>query len=54
MSVHDEPAAIDECLAAGAMGLVLKRSAATDLIPAIERALAGSAYVSPCMSSHAR
>ena len=47
MSVHDEPAAVRQTLAAGAAGFVLKRSAATDLIPAVREVLAGRTYVSP-------
>jgi DNA-binding NarL/FixJ family response regulator len=47
LSVHDEPAVVDECLAAGAKGFVLKRTAVNDLIPAVEAALRGDIYVSP-------
>jgi DNA-binding NarL/FixJ family response regulator len=46
LSVHDEPAAVDECLAAGAKGFVLKRTAVNDLIPAVEAVLRGDSYVS--------
>ena len=47
LSVHDEQAAVDECLSAGANGFVLKRTAVTDLIAAVETVLAGGVYVSP-------
>jgi len=47
LSVHDEPAAVQECLAAGANGFVLKRAAVDDLIPAVEAVLRGETYVSP-------
>jgi len=47
LSVHDEPAAVDECLSAGATGFVLKRTASTDLIPAVREVLKGRTYVSP-------
>ncbi len=47
LSVHDEMSVVDECLAAGAEGFVLKRSAASDLIPAVEEVLGGGTYVSP-------
>jgi DNA-binding NarL/FixJ family response regulator len=47
LSVHDEPAAVRQTLAAGAAGFVLKRSAATDLIPAVHDVLQGRTYVSP-------
>jgi DNA-binding NarL/FixJ family response regulator len=46
LSVHDESAAVDECLAAGAKGFVLKRTAVDDLIPAVEAVLGGDTYVS--------
>lgn len=47
LSVHDEPAAVRQTLAAGAAAFVLKRSAATDLIPAVHDVLQGRTYVSP-------
>jgi DNA-binding NarL/FixJ family response regulator len=47
LSVHDEPVAVEECLAAGANGFVLKRTAVNDLIPAVEAVLRGDTYVSP-------
>jgi DNA-binding NarL/FixJ family response regulator len=51
MSVHDEPAAVRQTLAAGAAAFVLKRSAATDLIPAVHDVLDGRTYVSPAARS---
>lgn len=47
LSVHDESIAISECMNAGAAGFVLKRTAANDLIPAIEAVLHGKRYISP-------
>jgi DNA-binding NarL/FixJ family response regulator len=47
LSVHDEQAAVDECMAAGASGFVLKRTAVNDLIPAIWEVRKGRIYVSP-------
>jgi DNA-binding NarL/FixJ family response regulator len=47
LSIHDEMVAINECLEAGAAGFVLKRSAVTDLIPAVKAVLRGDSYVSP-------
>jgi len=47
LSVHDEAEAVREAFAAGATGYVLKRSAATDLIPAVHEALQDRIYVSP-------
>jgi len=51
LSVHDEPAAVREALEAGALGFVLKRSAATDLIPAVREVLRGGIYISPALES---
>ncbi len=53
LSVHDEPTAVKEALAAGALGFVLKRSAATDLIPAVEEVRQGRTYISPGAASRA-
>lgn len=50
LSVHDEQTAVDECLAAGAKGFVLKRSASTDLLPAVEAVLKGGSYISPAIA----
>jgi DNA-binding NarL/FixJ family response regulator len=47
LSVHDEQTAVDECFAAGAKGFVLKRTAATDLLAAVEAVLKGGTYISP-------
>jgi DNA-binding NarL/FixJ family response regulator len=47
LSVHDEPGVADEVMHAGAMGFVLKRSAGTDLLPAVESVLAGETFISP-------
>ena len=47
LSIHDEMTAVDECLAAGAEGFVLKRSAASDLILAVDEVLGGGTFVSP-------
>ncbi len=51
LSVHDEPAVVQECLAAGAKGFVLKRAAVNDLIPAVEAVLRGDTYVSPSIQA---
>ena len=47
LSIHDESIAVEEVMAAGAEGFVLKRFAATDLIPAVRAVLRGRKYVSP-------
>ena len=47
LSVHDEETVVDECLAAGVKGFVLKRSASTDLLAAVDAVLKGGTYISP-------
>jgi DNA-binding NarL/FixJ family response regulator len=47
LSVHDDSAAIIECIEAGAKGFVLKRTAVNDLIPAIKAVMQGASYTSP-------
>lgn len=47
LSVHDEGTAVGECLEAGAVGFVLKRTAVNDLVAAVEAVLKGGVYVSP-------
>jgi DNA-binding NarL/FixJ family response regulator len=51
LSVHDEPTLPGPLLKAGVAGIVLKRSAATDLIPAIKEVLQGRVYVSPAIKT---
>jgi DNA-binding NarL/FixJ family response regulator len=47
LSLHDDGMVVEECLAEGAAGFVLKRTAAVDLIPAVREVLRGRLYVSP-------
>ena len=47
LSVHDEPTVATQIRNAGVAGFVLKRTAATDLIPAVETVLGGGLFVSP-------
>jgi DNA-binding NarL/FixJ family response regulator len=51
LSVHDEPTVAGQLLGAAA-AFVLKRSAATDLLPAIKEVLRGGTYVSPALRPH--
>jgi DNA-binding NarL/FixJ family response regulator len=46
LSVHDEPAVAAQVLQLGVAGFVLKRTAATDLVPAVREVLRGGAYAS--------
>lgn len=47
LSIHDEQAYVDAAFEAGASGYVLKISASTDLIPAIETVVSNGRYLSP-------
>jgi DNA-binding NarL/FixJ family response regulator len=49
LSVHDEQPAVSQALGAGAAGFVLKRTAALDLIAAVDAVLRGETYVSPAL-----
>lgn len=49
LSVHDEPLVAQRMLELGAAAYVLKRSATTDLLPAIEKVLGGGRFVSPAV-----
>ena len=51
LSVHDEPAVATQIRDAGVAGFVLKRTAAVDLIPAVEAVLGGGSFVSPAVSA---
>lgn len=51
LSIYDEPEIVTRTMAAGVVGFVLKRAAATDLIPAVRAALAGRTYISPAVRS---
>jgi len=46
LSVHEEPMAVTEALAIGVDGYVVKRSAATDLIPALLQVFQGNRFIS--------
>jgi DNA-binding NarL/FixJ family response regulator len=47
LSLHDEKSVVDDVMAAGIEGFVLKRRAVIDLIPAIREVLQGHKYISP-------
>jgi DNA-binding NarL/FixJ family response regulator len=49
LSVHDEQAALLQAFGAGAVGFVLKRTAAVDLVPAVDAVLRGEKYASPAL-----
>ena len=47
LSAYDEKSVVDDVMAAGVEGFVLKHRAVIDLIPAIRGVLQGSKYISP-------
>ena len=47
LSAHDEKSVVDDVMAAGVEGFVLKHRAVIDLIPAIRAVLQGCKYISP-------
>ena len=47
LTVHQQTEFLDACWSEGALGYVVKSRMYTDLIPAIEHALAGKQFVSP-------
>ena len=49
LSVHDETTVVSDIMVSGVSGFVLKRTAATDLIPAVEEVLGGKTFVSPSL-----
>jgi DNA-binding NarL/FixJ family response regulator len=49
MSIHRAPAIVQEALSSGALGYVLKTSAADDLADAIRAALEGRSFISPAL-----
>jgi DNA-binding NarL/FixJ family response regulator len=50
LTVHTDSDFVRACLAASALGYVVKPSMVTDLLPAIHAALAGRVFVSPCLN----
>jgi DNA-binding NarL/FixJ family response regulator len=46
ITVHDDPAIVTQCLAAGALGYVLKLAAGEELVAAVHAALRGERHVS--------
>jgi DNA-binding NarL/FixJ family response regulator len=50
LTVHDQATVAEAVLVAGANGVVIKRSLATDLLPAVDALRAGRRYLSPGLS----
>jgi DNA-binding NarL/FixJ family response regulator len=49
-SIHDEKAVVDDVMAAGVEGFVLRHRAVIDLITAIHNVLQGHKYISPSVN----
>lgn len=49
LTVHEDPDFVRVALATGAAGYIVKSRMATDLVPAIQEALAGHRFISPCL-----
>lgn len=50
LSLHDDKSVVNDVMAAGVEGFVLKRRAVIDLIPALHEVLQGRKYISPDMN----
>lgn len=50
LSIHSDPDFVRACLSTGALGYVIKPRMATELVHAIQEALAGRIFVSPGLS----
>ena len=49
LTLHEDPTLVDEALAAGAAGYVLKSTVVTDLMKAIDMAIQRKVFVSPAL-----
>lgn len=54
LTMHDDAAMVRRALAAGAIGYVVKQAAADEVVAALELAVRGIAFVSPCIPLAAR
>jgi len=51
LTVHEDPDFVENAMAVGAAGYVIKPCMATDLGPAIRKAMEGSTFISPSLHS---
>jgi DNA-binding NarL/FixJ family response regulator len=51
LTVHEDPDFVENAMAVGAVGYVLKPCMATDLCPAIRKAMEGITFISPSIHS---
>ena len=49
LTVHEDPSFVEAALSVGALGYVLKRQAARDLVPALREVLRGRVFTSPAL-----
>jgi DNA-binding NarL/FixJ family response regulator len=54
LTVHQDAAFVRACFAEGALGYVTKPELVSDLVPAINQALAGHRFVSPSLSRRSK
>lgn len=52
LTVHEEADFVNAALASGGTAYVVKSHLTNDLIPAIQSALSGKLFISPCLSNH--
>lgn len=52
LTVHEEADFVSAALASGGSAYVVKSHMTNDLIPAIQAALAGELFISPCVAHH--
>ena len=52
LTVHEEGDFVTAALASGGTAYVVKSHLTNDLIPAIQSALAGELFISPCLLNH--
>jgi DNA-binding NarL/FixJ family response regulator len=51
LTAHEDPDLVEAGMSAGALGYVVKSCLATDLVPALWRALAGKTFISPSLNN---
>lgn len=54
LTVHEDPSFVEAALSVGALGYVLKRQAARDLMPALREVLRGRVFMSPALGVRKR
>lgn len=54
LSVHSDTDFVSRCLSTGALGYVSKSRIATELVPAIRRALTGNTFISQQLTPHSQ